>query len=145
MVKFTIQTNPKTKKNNMQPRMSKKKKFLGLSQSDRYQQYEKDCGYLIPRDVRIGITKRINVAAVFYRKTRHKVDLSNLLSALHDVMVKYGVIVDDDYKIIAGADGSRVDFDKDNPRTEVTIMDMDAWEAVFQNAMREFEKGEVCK
>lgn len=143
MVKFTIRTDPKTKKNSMQPRISPDKRFLGMMQSDIYKQYEKDCGYLIPHEARQGITKRINVAAVFYRKTRRTVDLSNLISALHDVMVKYGVIRDDNCTIIAGTDGSRVDYDKDNPRTEVAIMDMEAWDAVFQKAIAEFEKGDA--
>ena len=37
------------------------------------------------------------------------------------MLVKYGVLKDDNSEIITSHDGSRVLYDKDNPRTEVTI------------------------
>lgn len=45
----------------------------------------------------------------------------NLEQALLDVMVKYGVLIDDNCKVVQSMDGSYVDYDKENPRTEVTI------------------------
>jgi hypothetical protein len=36
-------------------------------------------------------------------------------------MVKAGLLKDDNYKILASHDGSRVMVDKNNPRTEVEI------------------------
>ena len=45
----------------------------------------------------------------------------NLHSALHDCLVKHGVVTDDNYKIIATTDGSRVEIDRENARTEVII------------------------
>ena len=48
-------------------------------------------------------------------------DLTNLHEALHDILVKYHVIADDNCKIIVSTDGSRVLYDRENPRTEVTI------------------------
>jgi Holliday junction resolvase RusA-like endonuclease len=48
-------------------------------------------------------------------------DLTNHLEAIDDVMVKAGLLSDDNYKILASHDGSRVLVDKDNPRTEVEI------------------------
>ncbi|PID82024.1 MAG: hypothetical protein CSB16_03440 [Clostridiales bacterium] len=63
----------------------------------------------------------VNVKSVYYRATRHKVDLNNLHSALHDCLVKAGVLEDDNYKIIASTDGSRVEIDKENPRVEIEI------------------------
>ena len=53
--------------------------------------------------------------------TRRKVDLVNLLEALDDILVHYGVLEDDNCGIIVSHDGSRVHYDKENPRTEVTI------------------------
>lgn len=53
--------------------------------------------------------------------TKKKVDITNLNSALHDVLTKYRVIADDDSKIAGATDGSRVRYDKNNPRTEVYI------------------------
>lgn len=53
--------------------------------------------------------------------TRRRVDKSNLEAAAHDVLVKYGVLADDNRDIIASTDGSRVYYDKENPRAEITI------------------------
>ena len=41
--------------------------------------------------------------------------------ALHDIMVKCGTLKDDNAHIIVSTDGSRVLYDKDNPRTEVLL------------------------
>jgi len=53
--------------------------------------------------------------------TRRRVDLTNLLEAIDDVLVHYGVLSDDNSSIIVSHDGSRVLYDKARPRTEVTI------------------------
>ena len=53
--------------------------------------------------------------------TRRIVDLTNLEEAIDDILVKYGVLKDDNSRILVSHDGSRVLYDKDNPRTEVTI------------------------
>ena len=57
-----------------------------------------------------------------------KVDIANLHSALHDILVAAGVLKDDSSlhpRIVAGTDGSRVYVDAKNPRTEVTITSME--------------------
>ena len=53
--------------------------------------------------------------------SRRRVDLSNLVESIHDIMTKYGCIVDDNCNIIYSIDGSCVKYDKENPRTEVEI------------------------
>lgn len=53
--------------------------------------------------------------------TKRLCDLTNMLESIDDVMVKAGLFKDDNYRIIAAHDGSRVLYDKDNPRTEVYI------------------------
>lgn len=63
----------------------------------------------------------MNIQAIYYRKTKRTVDLTNLNGALHDILTINGVIEDDSYKYVAATDGSRVRFDKENPRTEVII------------------------
>ena len=67
------------------------------------------------------INEPINVKAVFYMPTRRRVDLVNLQEALLDVLVHYRVIDDDNCSIVATMDGSCVKYDKNRPRTEVTI------------------------
>ena len=72
-------------------------------------------------DLSLGIDQPVNVAAKFYMPTRRRVDLTNLNEALHDILVNYGILTDDNAKIIVSTDGSRVYWDKENPRTEVII------------------------
>lgn len=42
-------------------------------------------------------------------------------SVCGDILVEAGLILDDNYKILAAHDGSRVLVDKSNPRTEIEI------------------------
>ena len=56
--------------------------------------------------------------------TRRKVDLTNLLEACHDTLVAAKILADDNNTIIASVDGSRVMYDKANPRTEIFIEEM---------------------
>ena len=87
--------------------------------SKAYKQYEKDCKPFMPKIE--TIQEPVNVQAIYYMPTRRKVDLTNLHEALHDILVRYRVIEDDNFKIIASTDGSKVDYDKNHPRTEVII------------------------
>ena len=57
--------------------------------------------------------------------TRHKVDLTNLLNATCDILVEAGTIEDDNSRIIVSHDGSRVLYDKENPRVEIEIKEVD--------------------
>lgn len=67
----------------------------------------------------------MNVKAVYYMPNRRRVDLINLHEALHDILVHYKVLADDNCKIIVSTDGSYVDVDKWEPRTEVTITEVE--------------------
>lgn len=86
--------------------------------SKQYKQYEDDCAPFLRAT---GINGMVNIKALYYMPTRRRVDLCNLHEALCDVLVKYGVIADDNSNIVASMDGSRVLYDKENPRTEVEI------------------------
>lgn len=118
-MKFTIPIAPVTKKNSMQ--VSFRGGKPNVRQSKSYLQYESDCLKLITGQYRLHIEKPVNVKATYFMPTRRRVDLVNLHSALHDVLVKAGVLADDNCKIIVSTDGSRVGYDKMHPRTEVEI------------------------
>lgn len=90
--------------------------------SPQYKNYEHDCAYFMPPYKAEG---QVNVKALFYMPTRRKVDLVNLLQALLDILVKYDVIEDDNSKVVVSVDGSRVLYDKENPRTEVEITEVE--------------------
>lgn len=95
-----------------------RKRVPFVSPSSQFKQYEKDCGiFLRP----LGIDYPVNVMAKFYVSAMRVTDLTNLNEALHDILQDYGVIIGDDCRIIVGTDGSRVYYDKENPRTEVLI------------------------
>lgn len=117
-IKIVIPLNPVTKKNSQ--RIVKRGNHYKIIPSKAYVNYEKDCmPFLIQH--KYGIDEPINVEAIYYRETKHTVDLCNLHEALCDVLVKYGVVKDDNVKIIATMDGSKVKYDKEFPRTEVLI------------------------
>lgn len=88
--------------------------------SKQYSEYELAAARFIPRGL-VPIATPVNVKAVFYMPTRRIVDLVNLQEALLDVLVRCNVIADDNSRIVVSMDGSRVDYDKERPRTEVEI------------------------
>lgn len=119
MIKFTINVAPVTKKNHGQIILNKKTGRPMVIPSPQYIQYEKDCGWFMPKVE--TIEGPVNVKAVFYMATKRKVDLVNLQEALLDVLVKYGILTDDNSTVVYSMDGSYVDYDKERPRTEVFI------------------------
>ena len=117
---FVIELPPVTKKNS-QRMVSRGGRVIPIP-SKAYSEYEKAAGwYLKP----LGIDYPVNIKALYYMPTRRRVDKTNLESALCDVLVRHGVIADDNCRIVAATDGSRVLYDKDNPRTEIYITRME--------------------
>lgn len=106
---------PRTKKNSQQITRH------GLIQSAAYRKYERDSMLQIFASMRRQIDTPVNVQCLYYMPTLGKVDLCNLLAATCDILVKSGVLADDNSRIVAGHDGSRVLYDKDNPRAEIYI------------------------
>lgn len=122
--KFTIPLEPRTKKNSIRILKNRKTGKQFVAPSKAFEEYQRECGWFITTPEK-SINEPVNVKALYYMGTHRKVDLINLHSALHDILVHYGVVVDDNSKIIAATDGSRVLYDKDNPRTEVVITSME--------------------
>lgn len=117
--RFTIGLVPVTKKNSQEIHLNKYTGKRWISPSQRYKEYEHAAAWFMPHEK--TIREPVNVRALFYMPTKRRVDLVNLEEALLDVLVHYGVLDDDNSAIVAGMDGSRVLYDKDNPRTEVII------------------------
>lgn len=115
---FTIPLPPVTKKNSQRILVNRKTGAPFIAPSQKFKEYEREAGYFVTKHKYVI---PVNVKAVFYMPTRRKCDLTNLLEALDDILVNYGVVPDDDYTHIAAHDGSRVLYDKNNPRTEVFI------------------------
>lgn len=120
MIKMTIPLNPKTKKNSQRIITNRKTGKPMIVQSSEYLDYEKECGWFVRGQGEL-IDYPVNVKCVFYRDSHRRVDLTNLLAAVCDILVKYEVVQDDNCNIIVSHDGSRVLYDKEHPRTEITI------------------------
>lgn len=124
MIEITVPLAPITKKNSMRIMHSSKTGKPFIMPSQKYMDYEAEAvWYCIGAGVRCPIEEPVEVKCLFYMPTRRRVDLTNLLESIDDVLVKSGVLKDDHSGIIVSHDGSRVLYDKQNPRTEVYIAD----------------------
>lgn len=118
---YTIPGDPRTKKNSQEIHQNRRTGAYFIAQSDQYNHYELYASYFLRPKPKKPIRYPVTVRCLFYMGTHRKVDKSNLEAAAHDILVKYGVLADDNRDIIASTDGSRVYYDKENPRTEITI------------------------
>ena len=122
---YTIPLPPISKKNSQQILTNHRTGKPFIAPSSSYKRYEQQAMlYLTPRP-KTPLAGRYRVTTVFYMPTRRKCDLSNLIEAAHDLLVHAKILADDNYTVIAGVDGSRVFYDKEHPRTEITITEME--------------------
>ena len=119
--KYLIPLAPVTKKNSQQICVNRRTGKPFVSQSKQYRAYEEQAKYfLIPKPPE-PIDYPVTVKCVYYMPTRRKVDTANLNAAIHDILVKHGILADDNRDIIASTDGTRTYYSKTNPRAEVEI------------------------
>ena len=121
IIKFTVPLVPVTKKNSQRIVVRGGKPII--LPSEKFKEYESSALWFIPKRG-IPIDFAVNVKCTFYMPNNRLCDLTNHLEAIDDVMVKAGLLADDNYRIIVSHDGSRVLVDKGNPRTEVEISKM---------------------
>lgn len=119
---ITIPLPPVTKKNSQRIVVVRGRPLVMPSKV--YKDYEKASALYVHRQDP-PINYPVNVKCIYYMPTRRKVDLQNLVSATMDILVKYGVLEDDNSSIVVGNDGSRVLYDKEAPRTEIVITRME--------------------
>lgn len=122
MIRITIPIAPRTKKNAQ--RIVYAHGHYMIMPSKQYKDYEKSCAKFMPSAD--AISTPVNIKCLYYTDTHRRVDLTNLLEATDDILVKYGVLEDDNSNIIVSHDGSRVFYDKANPRTEIEIEEVEA-------------------
>lgn len=114
----TIVSAPHTKKNSQVIAKHNGRTFV--VQNKLYKKYEKECLNVIEPPEK-PIDEPVNVQMRFFMPTRRIVDLVNLQQACLDILVRAGVLEDDNFNIVYSMDGSRVFYDKENPRTEIEI------------------------
>ena len=122
--KYTIPLPPVTKKNSQRILMNRKTGMPFIAPSSAYKRYEEQAIYFLTPKPKTPLAGHYRVAAVFYMPTRRLVDLTNLLESAHDTLVAAKILADDNNTIIASVDGSRVLYDKENPRTEIIIQEL---------------------
>lgn len=120
---LTLCGEPRTKKNSSRILNGRAGRPY-VAPSKAFVEYEESCLWQI-RSPQKPVSARVNVKCVYYMKTHRRVDLANLIEATTDILVKAGVLADDNSSIVAAHDGSRVDYDKNNPRAEIWIEEME--------------------
>ena len=112
----------RSKKNSQRIVFNKVTKRPMILQSEIYKQFEKDCGWFLKKYSKDIINYPVNLKCTFYIKDKRKRDLTNLENAIADILVKYKVLEDDNYNIIAGWDGSRIIYrQNEEPETIIEI------------------------
>lgn len=123
-----IPLDPRTKKNTHRisgcgprcPACGKYKRQFVRNGSSTTEFSFKAAKFLFPKP-KVPIEGPVRVCYRLYMKTRRRVDDLNLFGNLDDILVKEGILSDDNISIIRSRDGSRVDYDKENPRAEIYI------------------------
>lgn len=121
VLRYVITGHPYVKKSNMKLVMRGKK--LVRIPTANYTAWATSAHEQIARHINPGspINHPINLQCHFYVRTYGVVDLSALYEGIQDELVKMGVLEDDNFKIVASHDGSRVFVDPENPRMEIEI------------------------
>jgi Holliday junction resolvase RusA-like endonuclease len=132
---WIIYGKPAVKKNNQRTIWHKYLKRMIVVYDTKYTAWEKDClkqlglsanGRIINDKDRVkNIDFPIILKCHFFVNDNRTRDLSNFYESIQDVLVKAGILVDDNYKIISGHDGSRMFVDPKNPRIEFWILKTD--------------------
>ena len=123
--KYIVRIPPITKKNSQQILINHRTGKPFIAPSRQYKRYEQTAMWYLTPKPKAPLAGRYRVATVFYMPTRRRVDLTNLMEAAHDVLVAAGILADDNNTIIVSVDGSRVLYDKANPRTEIIIQELE--------------------
>lgn len=110
-MKIEIPLLCRSKKNSQQIMINKRTGKRFIRQSNLYLNFEYECMFYLEK-YKLNIDYPINLKCTFIVPDKRKRDLINLLEAIQDILVKYGVIADDNYKIVNNVDGSRIIYKK---------------------------------
>lgn len=128
---YIIQGDPRTKKNSPRIfykgfpcRLCHKGATPFIMPSKAYEEYEQKALWQLTPKPRVPIQRPVTVRCLFYMKTKRDVDLTNLLEAACDILVAGRILADDNSRIAASHDGSRVLYDKNHPRMEIFIEEL---------------------
>lgn len=120
-MKITIPITPRSKKNSQEIVFNRKTGHRMVIQNKKYTEFEKECKKYIPILNEPPINYPINLKCEFYVPDARKRDIANYLEAIQDVLVKYKLLEDDNYNIVASIDGCSMQIDRENPKIEIEI------------------------
>ena len=130
MIQYTIHLQPVTKKNS-QRLVNIKGRIVPLP-SEAYKRYEAQAGQYLRPPPEKPIDYPVEISCVYMlplnkdgSRPKRQPDLTNLLEATHDVLVKYKIIADDNVSVIVSVDGSRAYYTREDPKTIITITEID--------------------
>ena len=132
---YTVKGDPRTKKNSQTiagagPRCPECHKFKKqwIRQGKANDKWAEIAGWQLrtqrrprrPIDFPVIVRYRY-YTKIDYQNSKAKIDENNLNEAMDDILVNVGILADDNIRVVAGHDGTRVFHDKDNPRVEIFI------------------------
>lgn len=120
MYQAVVHGCPRTKKNSPQIRRGRNGKRY-VAPSDAFLSYQDAAGWQLRNRPDEPLSGRYNVRVLYYMDSLRRVDLSNLLESTCDILTHYGILKDDNSRIVASHDGSRVLLDREHPRAEIYI------------------------
>lgn len=130
MIYYKIPGRPVSKKNSLQMAFNKTTGKSFPVQSAAYKAYERKAKSSL-KPMEEPISYPVNIKCTYWVTKnkdgsipKTKLDLVNLLAATDDVLVKYKIIEDDNCKIVAGHDGSRVIYTSGEEYTEIEITEV---------------------
>lgn len=120
---YIIKGQPIPKKNSQEIHYIRRNGKLSpiIAQNKRYVSYEEEALWQLATQRQPVPEPPYNVKCVYYRADNRICDLPNLLEATDDILVKAGIIQDDNFKIVRTHDGSTVYVDPAYPRVEIEI------------------------
>lgn len=93
-----------------------------IIQSKEYINFERECRYYLLKYKGNKINHPVNLKCIFVVSDKRRRDISNLINAIQDILVKYEVLEDDNYNIVKSLDGTRIEYKpKEQPRIIIEI------------------------
>lgn len=130
LLQYDLLGEPRTKKNSQQ--IIKVKGRPVIIPSAAYKKYEVQCGQYLQNKPEKPIDSPCEVTCLYFLQRnkdgsipKKKPDLTNLMEATHDILVKHKILADDNSSIIFSVDGSRVYWTTSEPHTLVEIRSLD--------------------
>lgn len=119
-MKIILPFKTASKKNSQQIIFNPRTKKPMIIQSELYLNFERECALELFK-YKTNINYPINLKVTFIVPDKRKRDLTNLMNAIADVLVKYNVLADDNYNIIQSWDGTRIIYEKGKEETIIEI------------------------